>query len=74
VSLFIQYVLYLLNMTSNSSLTPFPDVGKPNMSNYPDGYMKGHDPYYLVPLFFNFQVFRDNLMLSYMLGVGIDRQ
>lgn len=74
VSLFVQYALYLLNMTANSSLTAFPKIGNPSMANYPENYMKGHDPIYSIPIFFNMQVFRDNLMLSYMLGVGIDRQ
>lgn len=28
----------------------------------------------MLPIFFHMQVFRDDLMLSYMLGVGVDRQ
>lgn len=36
--------------------------------------MDGDQPAYWFPLFFHLQVFRDNLMLSYMLGVGIDQQ
>lgn len=74
VSLFLQYTLYLLNMTANSSLTAFPTIGNPSMFNYPENYMDGHDPVYAIPIFFNIQVFRDYLMLSYMLGVGVDRQ
>jgi hypothetical protein len=61
-------------MTANSSITPFPDIGNPSMSNYPDEYLVGNEPKYFVPIFFHMRVFRDNMMLSYMLGVGVDRQ
>lgn len=45
------------------------------MANYPHGYLDAKNrPKYIVPFFFNFPAFRDNLLLSFMLGVGIDRQ
>ena len=75
VSLTLQYLLFLLNLTSNSSPQPFPNVGEPSMENYPVGYMDENDnPLYVLPVFFQLQVFRDNLMISYMLGVGVDKQ
>jgi hypothetical protein len=70
VSMFVQYGLYLLNLTANSSTQPFPD----EWANYPVGHMTGDDPDYVLPIFFHSVLFRENLMLSYMLGVGIDRQ
>ena len=74
VSLTLQYLLFLLNLTSNSSPQPFPNVGEPSMENYPVGYMDESDnPLYVLPVFFQLQVFRDNLMISYMLGVGVDK-
>jgi hypothetical protein len=47
------------------------------MSNYPKGFMdpeNPHSPRYFLPLFFHFGVFRDHMSLSYMLGIGIDKQ
>jgi len=73
-SLLIQYTLFLLNLTAGSSPQPFPKIGKPTLRNYPFGFMTGNMPDFPVPIFFHFAAFRDNLMLSYMLGVGIDTQ
>lgn len=74
VSLFLQYTLFLLNLTAGSSPQRFPNVGDPSLRNYPLGFMTGNEPDYILPVFFHLRVFRDNLMLSYMLGVGIDVQ
>lgn len=73
-SLFLQYALYFMNMTASSSPVPFPDIGEPSMSNYPVGYADNNVPRYPMPVFFHIRIFRDDLMLSYMLGVGVDQQ
>jgi hypothetical protein len=47
------------------------------MANYPIGFMDEENnnvPKYIFPLFFHSGFFRDHMSLSYMLGVGIDRQ
>jgi hypothetical protein len=64
-----------LNLSANSSTQAFPTIGKPSMENYPQGYMdKKNVPDFIVPIFFHISAFRDNMLLSFMLGVGIDRQ
>lgn len=75
VSVMVQYVLFFLNMTAQSSIQPYPDIGKGRLSlrNYPKGYMNGDAPRYPLPLFFHLGVFRENLTLSYMLGIGVDQ-
>jgi hypothetical protein len=74
-------MVYLLNMTWRSSPKAFPEVfsrypaspGKPpNQAEYLDP--DTLEPKLALPLFFHFRVFRDDLMLSYMLGIGVDQQ
>lgn len=79
VSLFLQYILFWLNMTAQSSIHAYPKVGEGenSMANYPIGFMDDNNenvPKYILPLFFHFGIFRDHLSLSYMLGIGIDKQ
>lgn len=77
ISLMIQYILFFMNMTAQSTIQTFPHVGKgeQSMRNYPtQDDMEGHIPRYPIPFFFHFGVFRDNLLISYMLGIGVDSQ
>jgi hypothetical protein len=67
--LFIQYLLYVLNLTSNTAPTPFP----PAFANYP----KNDDPSdksikFATPWFFHYPAFQD-LRIAYLLGVGVDK-
>ena len=65
----IQYLLFILNMCQNTSVSPFPE----QFGQYP----KNNDPNdlsikYAIPLFFHYDIFRDNLKLSYLIGIGLD--
>jgi hypothetical protein len=72
--MFVQYALYLLNLTANSSPQPFPHIGEPSMANYPVGYMDENGvPDFPMPVFFHLSLFRKDLMMNYLLGVGIDQ-
>jgi hypothetical protein len=45
------------------------------MRNYPtEDDLVAHVPRYPIPVFFHFGVFRDNLLIGYMLGIGVDSQ
>ena len=47
------------------------------MANYPINFMDDtnkNSPKYILPLFFHFGLFRDHMSLSYMLGIGVDKQ
>lgn len=79
VLIFLQYFIFWLNMTAQSSIHPFPKVGKgeKSMANYPIGFMNPNNkniPKYALPFFFHIGMFRDHISLSYMLGIGIDSQ
>lgn len=72
----MQYILFFLNMTAQSSIQTYPHVGEGEASlrNYPtQNELNGHVPRLPLPLFFHFGVFRDNLLLSFMIGIGVDQ-
>lgn len=69
IMFFTQYILYVLNLSANTSPAPFP----PGFTGYP----KHEDPNDLsiefsLPWFFHYEAFH-NLRLAYLLGVGIDK-
>lgn len=76
--LFIQYMLFVLNLTAQSSPCPYPS----QFHYYPQHYNLTTNqtiPYsedssikYAIPIFFHYETFRD-LKLSYLIGVGIDQ-
>lgn len=66
----LQYLLYTLNLTSTSSPAPFPE----GFEMFP----KNEDPNdlsikYPFPVFFKFEVFRENMNICYLLGIGVDK-
>lgn len=68
VTLLVQYLLFMLNLTAHNSPAPFPQQF--------EGYPVNNEPedlsiQYLFPLFFKFEVFRD-LRLSYLIGIGVE--
>ena len=68
VTLLIQYMLFILNLTAHNSPAPFPEQfeGYPINSSPEDLSIK-----YFFPFFFKFDVLRD-LRLSYLIGIGVE--
>ena len=69
VSLLLQYLLYTLNLNSNTSPAPFP----PGFEGYPAH--KSTTDYsiqYAIPVFFHYYTFHD-LRICYLLGIGVDK-
>ena len=69
LTLFLQYLLYVLNITASTCPAPFP----PGYEGYP----KNEDPKDLtikhaVPVFFHYKFFRW-LEINYLLGIGVDK-
>jgi hypothetical protein len=63
--------LYALNLTSSSSPAPFPE----SFERYP---LNENDPTdwtikYWIPWFFHYKVFRENLNICYLIGIGVDK-
>ena len=70
VSLAVQYIIYWLNLNWKSSIQAFPKA----YEHYPDGMINeatGESP--LLPFFFKFRALRQDLLLCYMLGIGVDK-
>jgi len=63
ILLFLQYLVYVLNLTSKTSPVKFPD----GFSSYPKIRSGEHD----IPLFFQYDFFKD-LKFCYLLGIGVD--
>ena len=63
--------MYLLNLTSSSSPSPFP-IG---FERYPMNEDRQSDwtIKYPFPWFFHYPVFRDNLNICYLIGIGVDK-
>jgi len=68
---FIQYLLYVLNLTSHTSPQDYP----PGFKNYPRHINDDGDintiPF-AIPWFFHYPAFRD-LRVAYLLGIGVDK-
>ena len=69
VLFFVQYTLFVLNLTHATSPYPYP----PGFTNYP----RNEDPRdleikYNIPWFFHYPAFKD-LKVAYLLGIGVDR-
>jgi hypothetical protein len=68
ICLFLQYLLFVLNLTQITSPSNFPE----GLENYP----QNKDPKdltikYAIPWFFHYKNFQD-LKIGYLIGVGID--
>ena len=65
----VQYVLYVFNLTSNTTPAPFPErfTGYPKNDPSSDLSIK-----FSIPWFFHFETFRD-LEIDYLLGIGVDK-
>jgi len=68
VMFILQYLLFILNLSQETSAGPYPEQFGP--------YPKNRQPHdlsikYAIPLFFHYEAFR-HLPLSYLLGIGVD--
>lgn len=68
--LIIQYLLFLSNLTASTSPAPFPQGFYAYPKNNDDP--SNMETRFIVPVFFQYDFFRNNLRLCYALGIGID--
>ena len=66
---FLQYLLYVLNLTASTSASPYPPAFRnyPKNANAADKSIK-----FGLPWFFHYPAFHD-LRISYLLGLGVDK-
>ena len=70
-SLGLQYILVVLNLTSLTSPTKFPEA----FIDYPKRNLDANKlPTMPIPMFFRFEKFRNDLSIGYLVGIGIDHQ
>jgi len=69
LSICVQYLLYLCNLNGHTSPKVFPT----GYENYPKGKLQPDGaPILAIPVFFHVKILRENLLLDYLLGIGLE--